>query len=692
MLYAGVDVGGTFTDVIMYDDRDASLTVTKVSTTPKNLEDGILEALQNYGETAGEVDLISHATTVATNALLTHSGLAHTALITNSGFRDVLEIGRQRRAELYNLRGKRPVPLVPRKDRFTVRGRILSDGTELEPLSKTDMKKIAKMIARERFESVAVAFLNSYVNPKHERQAGRILKQAGYQGHVDLSSDVDREYREFERTSTTVVNACLAPLVSRYLANLSVRLKRDGFVAPVYVMNSDGSASTIHQVSKYPVLMIESGPAAGVLASRYLANSLSLEKIITFDMGGTTAKAGAVVNYEPDIAYEFEAAGQTHSGRSIRGSGYAVRAPFIDMAEVSAGGGTIAWVDEAGALKVGPLSAGSDPGPAAYGSHGKEPTVTDANIVLGRISPEGLLGGRMKLHKDLASAALRNKISDRLGMSVEAAAQGILSIVNNMMARAISIVSVERGRDPRDFSLVAFGGAGPVHACDLAEELGIGTIVIPPHAGLFSAYGLLTADIERNFSLPVLEDASKADLEEYFSKLRENAHQTLVQESFSHFDTVEQVDARYVGQSYEIPIPYEKGKSDPKTIQREFNERHKQLYGYSSSDAVEIVNAKLRAVIQTRKVALSPKAKMTGNGEKSNSVLGHKYSKNRTAWFSGRCYDAAPVLACELIKSGERGEGPCIIEEYDSTAVINPSWSWRMDEYANIILARKKGE
>lgn len=691
MLYAGVDVGGTFTDVIMYDDRDASLTVTKVSTTPKNLEEGILEALQNYEETAGEVNLISHATTVATNALLTHSGLAHTALITNSGFRDVLEIGRQRRAELYNLSGKRPVPLVSRKDRFTVRGRILSNGTELEPLSKIDMKKLAKRIARERYESVAVAFLNSYVNPKHEREAGKILKQVGYLGHIDLSSDVDREYREFERTSTTVVNACLAPLVSRYLLNLSARLKREGFVAPVYVMNSDGSASTIHQVSKYPVLMIESGPAAGVLASRYLANSLSLKKIITFDMGGTTAKAGAVINYEPDIAYEFEAAGQTHSGRSIKGSGYAVRAPFIDMAEVSAGGGTIAWADEAGALKVGPLSAGSDPGPAAYGSGGKEPTVTDANIVLGRISPEGLLGGRMKLHKNLAYAALRNKISDRLGMSVEAAAQGIVSIVNNTMARAISIVSLERGRDPRDYSLVAFGGAGPVHACDLAGELGIGTIVLPQHAGLFSAYGLLTADIERNFSLPVLEDTSKADLEGYFSKLRDEACKTLAREAFSRFDSVEQVDARYAGQSYEIPIPYEKGKSDSKTIQREFNEQHKQLYGYSSGDAVEIVNAKLRAIIPSRKAALSPKAKMTGKLEESNnSALGH--NKSRTAWFSGRCYDNAPVLARELIKAGDSGEGPCIVEEYDSTAVINPSWCWRMDEYANIILARKKGE
>lgn len=694
MLYAGVDVGGTFTDVIMYDDRDASLSVRKVPSTPKNLEEGILEALQDYRKMAGDVSLISHATTVATNALLVHSGLARTALITNSGFRDVLEIGRQRRAELYNLRGKRPVPLVRRKDRFTVRGRILWDGTELEPLSKTDVKKVAKRIARERYESVAIAFLNSYVNPKHEREAGRILKEVGYLGHVDLSSDVDREYREFERTSTTVVNACLAPLVSRYLANLSVRLRREGFEAPVYVMNSDGSASTIHQASKYPALMIESGPAAGVLASRYLAKLLSLQKIITFDMGGTTAKAGAVVNYEPDIAYEFEAAGQTHSGRSIKGSGYVVRAPFIDMAEVSAGGGTIAWVDGAGALKVGPRSAGSDPGPAAYGSGGREPTVTDANIVLGRISPEGLLGGKMALHKDLAYAALRSKISERLGMSLEAAAQGIVSIVNNTMARAISIVSVERGRDPRDYSLIAFGGAGPIHSCDLAEELGIATIVLPQHAGLFSAYGLLTADLQRNFSLPVLEDASKADLEQYFSKLRENAHKILAQESFPNFDSVEQVDARYVGQSYEIPIPYEKGKSDSKTIQEEFNQRHKQLYGYSSSDAVEIVNVKLRAIIPTRKAALSPKAKMTGKGEESSkSTLGHnEKSKRRTAWFLGRCYDDVPVLARDLIEAGESGEGPCIVEEYDSTAIINPSWSWRMDEYANIILARKKSQ
>jgi N-methylhydantoinase A len=686
MIYVGIDVGGTFTDLVVFDGKTKSFSVNKVLTTAERIEEGIIEALRGYKDKSSDISMISHATTVATNALLTRTKLAYCALITNNGFRDVLEIGRQRRPDLYDLEVRRPVPLVRRRDRYTVKGRIHADGSELEPVSTVELRKIAETLIRRGYQSVVVAFLNSYVNSRNERIAAEMIRKGGFKGHIETSSEVDREYREYERFSTAVVNASLVPLVSTYLANLLSSLRKEGFRAPIYVMNSDGSASTIQTASRFPVVMIESGPAAGVLASNYIGRLLSLPNVLTFDMGGTTAKAGAVVDYEPDIAYEFEAAGSTHSGRSIKGSGYAVRAPFIDLAEVSAGGGTIAWVDDAGALRVGPQSAGSEPGPSCYGRGGEEPTVTDANVVLGRIV--SLLGGTISLRNDLAIDSLENKISKKLGLSVEKAAQGIIRIVNNTMARAISIVSVERGRDPRDFSLIAFGGAGPVHACDLAEDLEISRIILPEHAGLFSAFGLLSADLERNFSLPVMKDVSKVELEEYFTRLRELARDALSREDirFSKFKSVELVDARYQGQSYEIPIRYMK-KQDSKSIKRIFNSKHKQVYGYTSDDVVEITSAKLRAIVRGARPTLMTKRRHHGRDGLKTEMDQRK--ETRRAWIGGKDGEVS-IFYRDSLETGSRGEGPCIIEEYDSTAVINPSWSWKVDEYQNIILLRKK--
>jgi N-methylhydantoinase A len=673
LLFAAVDVGGTFTDAIVYDDSSNEIIVNKVLTDHLHLERCIIESLEYCLRRPSEVGRISHATTLATNALLTRSGLPNTAFITNEGFRDVLEIGRQRRPELYNLKTKRPVPLVKRKDRFTVRGRISSDGRELEKLSNQDLWKISKKL--KEYDSVAIGFLNSYANPKHELAARKILHKSRFLGHIDISSDVDREYREFERFSTTVVNAVLAPLISRYLGNLAKLLKAEKLDSPVYVMNSDGSASPILYASNYPVKIIESGPAAGVLASKHLAKALSLDRVITFDMGGTTAKAGAVSNYEPDVAYEFEAAGKTHSGRSIKGSGYAVRSPFLDLAEVSAGGGTIAFVDEAGALRVGPSSAGSYPGPAAYNRGGLEPTVTDANIVLGRVNPQHLLGGKMKLNKQLAFNALETKIASKLNTSVEEAAQGIIRLVNHAMSQAISIVSVERGRDPRVYSLIAFGGAGPIHACDLAEELGITKVVVPQHAGLFSANGILVADVERNFSLPVLEHLEFVNPEEYFAKLRNEVKKSVhEEEKFGNYDTRESLDLRYVGQSYEINLPYSKSKWEQ--IRTEFDQRHKQLYGFASTDPIEIVNVKIRAIVQSPKPHLHFERK---SFKPSTSVT------RRRCWFLNG-YRESSVFTRELL--GEQGFGPCIIEDYDSTIIVNPLWKWEQDHDGNIVLQK----
>ena len=415
MLFVGIDVGGTFTDIIVFDNESRETPdIVKVPTVPKQPSFAILEALKRYQDRAEQVALVSHATTIATNALLTHTGLAKTALITNQGFRDVLEIGRQRRPEIYNLDTKRPKQLVDRRNRFTVKGRRLVDGSGRTPLAESDLLKVSKEIAQRGLESAAVAFLNSYVNPSDETKAEKILRRSGFKGHIDISSRVDPQYREYERTSTTVVNASLVPLMSQYLHGFQNELEWIGFHCAFYVMNSDGTASTLAQASKRPISIIESGPAAGVLASASLASQLSLSKVITFDMGGTTAKAGTIIEDRPDLSYEFEAAGRSYHGRSIKGSGYPVRQPFIDLAEVSAGGGTVAWLDEAGVLKVGPESAGADPGPAAYGKGGSQATVTDANIVAGRINPSQMLGGDLKLHDDLAVAAIR-RLTRKLG-------------------------------------------------------------------------------------------------------------------------------------------------------------------------------------------------------------------------------------------------------------------------------------
>ncbi len=672
MLFVGTDVGGTFTDVVIFDEESRkSLEVIKVPTNLKRPELAILKALTKYQGRTEQFALVSHATTIATNSLLTHSGLAETALITNEGFRDVLEIGRQRRPEIYNLDTKRPRQLVRRRNRFTVRGRRLVNGSSLTPLVENDLLTVSGAIIERGIESVAISFLNSYINPADEVKAEKILRRSGFKGHIDLSSRIDPQYREYERTSTTVVNSSLTPSVSRYLQRLKRELERIGVRSPLYVMNSDGTASTTAQAAKHPISIIESGPAAGVLSSRNLVKHLSLTKAITFDMGGTTAKAGTIVSGRPDLAYEFEAAGRTYHGRSIKGSGYPVRQPFIDLAEVSAGGGTIAQIDETGNLKVGPESAGADPGPAAYGKGGTQATVTDANIVAGRINPSKLLGGQLKLRNDLAVRAI-GKLSRRLGTSIDKTADRILRIVNSNMSKALRLVSVERGRDPREYSMIAFGGEGPVHACDLAEELQIKRIIVPIHPGLFSAFGLLTADLSRTFIQPIIKQAA-INIEPTFIQLREQTRKSLKQEGFTSYQTVQQVDLRYQGQAYEITLPYRKNTN----LAQSFGREHKSLYGYSSDDTVEAVNARIRAIIPI------PKAKLTKKRLKPAKPPAPTSSRKMSLLGSWR---KVPVYDREKLFPGVRGKGPCIIEEYDSTTVIGKNWKWKIDPYQDLDL------
>ncbi|MEM2488792.1 MAG: hydantoinase/oxoprolinase family protein [Thermoplasmata archaeon] len=660
----GIDIGGTFTDIVIFDSALNEIKVIKILTT-SNPEEAVIDALKNLKINKDDISIINHATTIATNALLTGSNLPKGALITTYGFRDIVEIGRQRRAEIYNLDFNRPKPLIPRKYRYGVRERILHNGDVYIELNYKDLEKIKKKIKSEKIETLAISLLNSYTNPLHE------LKVKDYFSDLNISafisSEVDPQYREFERTSTTVVNAILSPIVTTYLKKLEEGIRLMGFNAPIYVMSSNGGLNTINYASRMPISIIESGPGAGVMSSLYLSKYLGIENIITFDMGGTTAKAGTIVNGKIEISNEFEAAGKTHSGRSIKGSGYVVRYPFIDLAEVSAGGGTIAWVDDEKILHVGPKSAGSIPGPAGYGKGGVDPTVTDANIVLGRI-PEYILGGEMKIFPNLSKESLK-KISYPLDLDEIRSAKGILALANNTMAKAISIVTIERGRDPRDFTLFAFGGAGPLHSCDLAEEMGIKEIIIPKNPGLFSAFGLLTVDIRRVFISSVIQ----GNLNQIFMNLIEKAKNSLIQENFKDIQFDRFIDVRYLGQSYEITIEYYDGMD----INKRFNEEHQRIYGYYSNDTVEIVNARVVATVKIPKAIIKEKIKKEGDIIKSK----------RRVYFSDEFIDC-DTFKRETLNPGMNGLGPTLIEGYDSTVIINPNWKWEIDKFENIRIWR----
>ncbi|WP_188681612.1 hydantoinase/oxoprolinase family protein [Thermogymnomonas acidicola] len=664
-ILVGVDIGGTFTDIVAFDLRDRSIRFLKVPSTPSGPEVAVIDGLRSMDLDRARVRMVNHASTVATNALLTRTGLTPSALITNRGFIDILEIGRQRRAELYDLDFQRPEPLIPRERRFGISGRIDASGTVIEDLDDEEIRRVRRKIERMKVRGVAISLLNSYVNPEHERRVKEAFE--GFDGFVFASHEVDPQYREYERTSTTVVNTVLSGLVTLYLRRLREGIRNSGLSAPVYIMGSHGGLGTIEYAERMPISVIESGPSAGVIASANFSRLMGDERVITFDMGGTTAKAGVVVSGTPDLAYEFEAAGRTHSGRSIKGSGYAVRFPFIDLAEVSAGGGTIAWVDEAGSLRLGPKSAGSEPGPAAYGRGGTDPTVTDANIVLGRLNPDFLLDGDMRIFRHLSESAIREKLCRPLGIGTVEAAQGIVRLINSAMSRAISIVSLERGRDPRDFVMYAYGGAGPVHAAELASELGIKAVFVPAHPGLFSAYGLLSVDMVRDRTAGAV---GVSDVKDILTRLEAQARAESEAEGFTDPEVAYFLDMRYVGQSYEITVPY----SD--RYEEAFREEYRRRYGYASNDPVEIVNARVRLTFRMPKIGLIEERKG-----------GHMEASERPVYFSGSFIDT-PVIRWASAPDGFGGEGPCIVEGYDSTVVIPPGWRFRFDRYLNVRMVR----
>jgi len=688
----GIDVGGTFTDLVALDEKTGALARLKVSTTPRAPEEAVVRALRDFvaRDPNAAISLIAHSSTIATNALLGQINLElpRVALLTTKGFRDVLEIGRQNRPEVYNLFVQRPRALVARGDRIGVRERLDHTGAVVVPLDRASLDAAVAQLARSDVRAVAVSFLHAYANSAHERAAADALRAGVPDAEVTLSSEIDPEYREYERTSTTVVNALLVPLVRRYLEQLEHEVRKLGIHAPLYVMQSNGGMAAIGVASKRPATIIESGPASGVIGAAFLGRKLGIENVLSFDMGGTTAKAGTVFGGEPQVVGEFEAAGRTHSGRSVKGSGYPVRFPFIDLAEVSAGGGTIAWIDAGGALRVGPLSAGADPGPAAYGK-GDQPTVTDANIVLGRLNPVALLGGDMPIDAKRSQAAIESLLPQLPELDRDRLAAGIIELVDNEMAKILRIVSIERGYDPRTFTMMAFGGGGPLHACALAEALEVKRVVIPPSPGLFSAWGLLVADVRASYVRTIVANADRLDparIDAAFAEMERTGREDLSAQGVEPkaMAFVRELEMRYLGQGYELAIPM----STLAHAIEAFHEKHERTYGYASrEDAVEIVAARLVAVGEV------PKPELVCHGERSASeakrvVEPPPPSSHRQVYFTKKGWIDTPVYRREGLAQGATIEGPAIIEQYDSATLVAPSWTARVDELGNLNMVR----
>ena len=684
MVRLSVDVGGTFTDAVMVDDS-GKLYALKIESTPRNPELGFVDAVTEV--ISGIVDperieSLVHVGTIGSNLLLGQLGirLPACALVTTKGFRDVIEIGRQNRPELYNINFSRPRTLVPRSLRFEMDERVDSDGGVLVKVSKTRLRELARRLRNSGAETVAICFLNSYVNASNERVAETLLKRALHRP-VYASSDIDPEQREYERASTTVVNAVLAPAVSGYLRSAGEEMRRIGITAELYVLGSSGGLLDIAEVGRRPILAVESGPAAGVVAASEVARSLRLAKVISFDMGGTTAKAGAILNFEAAIVPEVEVGGRVNRGRLVKGSGYPVRTQSIDLAEVSAGGGTVVSVGEAGEMAVGPMSAGADPGPACYGKGGEAPTITDANLILGRIGTT-LLGGKMRLNPEEAARAFE-RLRKRSGMGAEELAAASLRIVNFQMAKAIEIVTLERGLDARDFALVAFGGAGPMHAVEVAESIGITKVIVPPLPGLFSALGMLMTDMRYDRvrgMVGLLDEVGEGKIEETFEEMERESSESLNEKGIEGRPSFRgSIDLRYYGQGYELEIAVRR-PFNRAAVTKAFEGRHVEVYGFAhEGERIELTALRLTTTIPaTSKVRLSEvEGEMPVAGGE-----GRRRAKFGERWFETRVYSR------ELLPVGGRIRGPAIVEEYDSTVVVPPGWGCVKNHLRCLVIER----
>jgi N-methylhydantoinase A len=650
----GVDVGGTFTDLVALDGGE--LVTAKVPSTPSDQSEGVMSSVRAAGvEAAGA---FAHGMTVATNALLERAG-GRTALVANAGFRDVLEIGRQERPDLYDLTRDRPPPLVPRELRFTLHGRMGPEG-ELEPLDERELEQVVARVRAAEVEAVAVCLLFAFLHPEHERRVGEALRAALPGVPVSLSSEVLPELREYERFSTTTADAYLAPRLGAYLRQLAERVGEAGLPAPL-VMQSSGGVVELEAAAGAAASCVLSGPAGGVVGAAYVAAASGYEDVLTFDMGGTSTDVAPIVGGKAQTTTESVVAGVP------------IRLPMVDVHTVSAGGGSIARADSGGALRVGPRSAGAEPGPAAYGRGGEEPTVTDANLMLGYLADGAELGGEVILQRALAERALA-RVGAQLGLDALATARGVVRVANAEMVRALRVISVERGLDPRDFALVAFGGAGGMHACALAEELGIGTILVPRAGGVLSALGLAISDLRRDYVQPLpglLADVERERVERAFAQMQRDAARDLGEPALQR-----RADLRYGGQSFELTV----AADDFDGVADRFHEAHARRYGYRMEDEpLELVSLRVVATVAVDRPRLRA-------GEPEGDAAGGE----RRAHFDGD-WEAVPVLRGAGMGVGFEVEGPAIVELAEATCVVRPGWGGAVDAGGTLVLSRGGG-
>jgi len=696
----GVDIGGTFTDIILIgEDR---LTITKKAlSTPDDYSRGILHSLKKvFAEndlSGSSIREVVHGSTIVTNACIELKG-AKVGLITTKGFRDVLEIARGRMPVLYDLAWSKPIPLVPRFLRLEVDERIDTNGEIIRPLDTSEVEAIVDKLVSHGVEAIAVCLINSPKNPVHEQNIGRLIREKAPKVYVSLSTEVMPLIKEYERTSETVVNAYVMPLVSTYMKSIRQKLEEAGIKAPLYIMQSSGGMITPDIAAERPVEIIECGPAAGVVGAAYLAKQQGIGNIITFDMGGTTCKASIVEEGQFLRSPEYEVGGGIHkTSRLLKGAGYSLRIPSIDIAEIGAGGGSIIWVDVGGALHIGPQSAGAVPGPACYNLGGEEPTLTDANVVLGYLNPEYLAGGEVKLDSQKSFEAIERKVAKPLGMETLEAAYGAYSLANAEMRRAIRSVSSERGRDPRKFILYAFGGAGPGHAVGVAQGLGMKTVIVPPLPGICSAFGLLCADVERHYAKAFSYLWDKAEWEESMLEELNRNFKKMTDDAISSGELWggraesrpiinRYIDIRYEGQAWELSIPVPNGEiRQPHlaVLAEEFRKVYKTTYGYCLLNRpLQVVNLRLVARIPSKRPPLSISQTIAFGKAVTKGVQ----RKRKAYW--GRKHGIMDTQALELEQVEERErEGPLLVDGYDSTIVIPPGCRIAKQISGNIIIS-----
>ncbi len=668
------DIGGTFTDLVYLDESTGAYALAKALSTPPHFSNGIMDAIHKSSLDPAAVTGFVHGATVVINALTERKG-ARTALVTTEGCRDVLEIGRANRPDIYNMRFRKQPPFVPRELRFEVTERMNYKGEIVTELDMRTVDAVAAQIEAEGCESIAVCLLHSYANPEHELAVAARLRERLPDVLVTASSEITREWREYERTSTAVLNAYVQPVAASYLRRLESSLRDEGIDAPLDIMKSNGGTSSFDFVVEQPIHLVESGPVGGVIGAAALGSLIGEPNLITMDIGGTTAKCSLIENGDYKITTEYRIE------RDDRSAGYPIKAPVVDIVEIGAGGGSIAWIDAAGALKIGPRSAGASPGPASYGLGGTEPTITDANLIAGRINPGYFLGGEIRLDIDRARTAYQ-PIADALGVSVEEAAIGVIRLANANMINALKLVSVRRGYDPREFALIAFGGGGSMHAVALARELRIEKVIIPVAPGHFSAFGMMMSDAMQDYLLTALtssDEGSRERIASIFAGLEAQAVEYFVAAGIDRgqIELVRSLDMRYNGQEHTVRVRMPDGELDFAELNDRFHAAHERAYTYRLPSGVEIVNYHVAAVVPTAKPALAEQERRAGSP---------KLKSARTVDFDtwGRLESA--IYERSDLFPGCQFHGPAIIEEAAASTVVPPGVQGTVDSIGNIIM------